>query len=399
MVAAKEAIKGAARALGFDLAGVATAGAWPTGEALASWLAGGMHGEMAYMAEAPLARLDPRRTYPWARTCVVVAADYRVEAPAAAPPARRPFSRYAWGDDYHPLLEKRLKALKRDILRIGGPGAEARWYVDFGPVLERAAAAAAGIGWHAKNTMLIHERRGSWLFLGSVLTSLDLPLDRAAPGRCGSCARCLDACPTRAFRAPYLLDARRCISYLTIELQGPIPRELRPLMGEMVFGCDICQEVCPWNERAERREPPAADPAFAPRPGLAGEGGTEALLALLSLDEAGFRARFRRSAARRPGRVGIARNAAVALGNRGDPAALPALLTALSGDPSPLVRGHAAWAVGRVAAALPASDPRREEARAGLERATAEMGEGADADPGAREEARLALEGLEPPRA
>jgi epoxyqueuosine reductase len=231
--------------------------------------------------------------------------------------------------------------------------------------------------------MLINERRGSFLFLGTLLLGLDLEPDRAAPGRCGTCARCLDACPTRAFPAPYLLDARRCISYLTIELRGPIPRELRRPMGEMVFGCDICQDVCPWNERAARREPPATEPAFRARPGLA-SGRREDLEALVTLTEEAFRERFRGSPVKRAKRGGLARNACVALGNRGDPASAPVLLRALADDPEPLVRGHAAWALGQIA--LRAGAEAATEIRAALARRAAE-----EQDAFAAEECREAL--------
>jgi len=383
--ALKAAILAAARAQGFDLAGVAPAGGWATGDALPGWIAQGFAGEMDYMTEAPEERADPRGRFPWARSIVMLGLDYRVDAPGAPAATARPFSRYAWGDDYHPLIEKKLTRLKAEILRLGGAGTEARWYVDSGRILERAAAAEAGLGWHAKSTMLINEGRGSNFFLSGVLTSLALPLDRAAPGRCGSCTRCLEACPTRAFKAPYLLDARRCISYLTIELQGAIPRELRPLMGEMVFGCDICQDVCPWNERAARRVAPSTIEDFRPRPGFA-TGALEDLVLLITLDEAAFRARFRRSPAKRTGRAAIARNACVALGNRGDPAALPMLKDALAHDPAPLVRAHAAWAIGRISATLAVDHPARRAAQVALESAAA-----SDEAPDVREEARLAL--------
>lgn len=371
-------IKAEARALGFELAGIAPPGRWATADALPRWIEAGFFGDMAYMARAPAVRADPQLRFPWARSAVLVALDYRGKEPLP-PAAVRPVSRYAVGDDYHEIMAKKLHALRARIEARTGP-LEGRSYVDTGPLLERAAAAAAGLGWIGKNTMLLNERRGSWLFLGALLLGIELEPDRPAPGRCGSCARCLEACPTRAFVAPYLLDARRCISYLTIELRGPIPRELRPLIGEMIFGCDLCQEVCPWNERAARREPPSGEPAFRARPGLA-SAALEDLISLLELSEEGFRARFRGSAIRRAKRRGLARNVCVALGNRGDRRALAALLRALEKDPEPLVRGHAAWAIGALGAPG--------EARAALERA-------AEKDPEAlvREEANAALSSL-----
>jgi epoxyqueuosine reductase len=374
----KAFVKREARAVGFDLVGIAPAGGWATGEALPAWLEAGYAGDMAWIGRDPAARADPRRRFPWARSAVVVALGYRTDD-ATLGAERRAFSRYAWGDDYHDLMARLLTELKARIERRAG-ALEGRWYVDTGPVLERAAAAAAGVGWIAKNTMLIDERKGSYLFLGALLLGIELEPDRAAPGRCGTCSRCLEACPTRAFPAPYLLDARRCISYLTIELRGPIPRDLRPLVGELVFGCDICQEVCPWTARAGRREAPSREAGFRARGALAAPS-LEELVRLLGLSEAEFREEFRGSPVKRTKRRGLARNICVALGNRGDPAAIPALVKALETDPEPLVRGHAAWALGRLAARGDLSATAVEA----LRRAAS------DPDPFAREEAVLAL--------
>jgi epoxyqueuosine reductase len=239
--------------------------------------------------------------------------------------------------------------------------------VDTGPLLEREVAARAGLGWVGKNTNLLNKEWGSWFFLGEVLTSLELDYDQPATAHCGTCTRCLTACPTGAFIAPYVLDARRCISYLTIELKGPIPRDLRPLIGNLIFGCDICQDVCPWNIKHARptgvpkvpkvpKVPEARDhgsritdhgsppePAFQPRPGL----DAPELIPLLKLTPEEFNEKFRSSPIRRAGRRGLRRNVAVALGNSGDPAAIPTLCEALH-DPDPLIRGHAAWALGRL---------------------------------------------------
>jgi epoxyqueuosine reductase len=378
----KAFVKAEALAVGFDLVGVAPPGGWATGETLPAWIAAGHAGEMTWLARDPEARSDPRRRFPWARSAVVVGLRYRTDD-STAPAERRAVSRYAWGDDYHELMARRLAELRTRIERRAGP-LEGRWYVDTGPVLERASAAAAGLGWIAKNTMLTNERKGSFLFLGALLLGLALEPDRPAPGRCGTCARCLDACPTRAFPAPYLLDARRCISYLTIELKGSIPHELRPLIGELVFGCDICQEVCPWTEKAARREPTSGIAEFRARERLAAPSVMD-LLALLALDDEGFRGRFRGSPVKRVKRRGLARNVCVALGNRGDAEAAPGLARALESDPEPLVRGHAAWALGRLAAQAAAARPLAREA---LTRASADL------DPFVRGEALLALEAL-----
>ncbi|MEJ2210289.1 MAG: tRNA epoxyqueuosine(34) reductase QueG, partial [Anaerolineae bacterium] len=248
---------------------------------------------------------------------------------------------YAWGPDYHDLMLPRLE----ELAAVPGQPAAHRAYVDTGPLLERALAAAGGLGFIGRNTNLIHPRLGSWLFLGEILMDVDLPpmavSESEAAGTCGRCTRCLQACPTGAFAAPYVLDARRCISYLTIELKGPIPRELRPLVGNRIFGCDICQEVCPWNRRFARPSDPPPWPAPPP------EAMAPPLLELLALDEEAFRRRFAGSPIRRAKRRGLLRNVAVALGNWGHPAAVPGLVRAL-GDAEPLVRGHAAWALGRI---------------------------------------------------
>jgi epoxyqueuosine reductase len=248
-------------------------------------------------------------------------------------------SRYAWGQDYHTVLSDKLKALVAFIQDREGADVQARWYVDTGPVLERELAWRAGLGWPGKNTNLINRQLGSWLFLGAILLDRELAYDAPATAHCGTCTRCLVACPTGALVAPGVLDARRCISYLTIELRGPIPRELRPLMGTHIFGCDICQAVCPWNRKA----PVSSEAAFLPRAGFA----APELMPLLRLSEGEFRVRFRGSPVTRAKRRGLLRNVAVALGNLRDLRALPALEAALH-DAEPLIRGHAAWALGRI---------------------------------------------------
>jgi epoxyqueuosine reductase len=257
-------------------------------------------------------------------------------------PSREPkgwISRYAWGDDYHDLIKRKLEALLGRVKELHDRPVEGRAFVDSGPVLERDFAGVGGLGWIGKNTHLISPKKGSWFFLGELFLDLPLAYDRPLRDRCGKCELCLTACPTGAFVGPYLLDARRCISYLTIELKGWMPRPLRPLVGNHVFGCDICQEVCPYNVRA----PTTQEAAYLPRPGLH----APELIPLLSLDKDEFNRRFRGSPIMRAKRRGFLRNVAVALGNSKSREAIPALIQALN-DEEPLVRGHAAWALGQI---------------------------------------------------
>jgi epoxyqueuosine reductase len=248
-------------------------------------------------------------------------------------------ARYARGADYHDVLRERLKRLLA-WLQAERPGCRGRAVVDTAPLLERDYARRAGLGWFGKNTMLLNRRQGSYFFLGALLSDVELTPDAAhETSHCGTCTACLDACPTDAFPAPGVLDARRCVSYLTIELRGSVPEELREGLGDWVFGCDVCQEVCPWNRKA----PPGAEPALAPRPDLEALDPEE----VLGLTEDEFRRRFAGTALTRPRRAGLLRNAALVLGNTGGPEALPALRRALA-DPEPLVREAAAWAVGRI---------------------------------------------------
>ncbi len=356
-----EAIKGEARRLGFDLVGIAPADAViEHAHAFLDWLARGYAADMAWMAREPKRRLDPRCLLPNAKSVIVVARNYYVVPPEPAllhDPSRGRIARYAWGLDYHDVLRKRLFALDAFLRELSGRTTYAKAYVDTGPVLEREWAARAGLGFFGKNTCLISPRMGSWLFLGVLIVPEALEPDPepepliglfprlrfagGAVGTCGACTRCLSACPTGAFPTPYTLDARRCISYLTIEHRGPIPRDLRPLMGNWVFGCDVCQDVCPWNTRFAR---PTDEPAFQPRPNQV----APALLDLLTLDETTFRSRFRRTPVLRAKRWGLVRNACVAAGNWGDPSLVPVLRHLLLHDASPIVRGHAAWALGRI---------------------------------------------------
>ncbi|MFQ5895719.1 MAG: tRNA epoxyqueuosine(34) reductase QueG, partial [Nitrospinota bacterium] len=339
--ALSERIKALAIAHGFDRAGVA--GMERLEEAASryrEWLARGYEGEMAYMRRNLAAREDPRALWPKARSALVVAANYAPAREGSASPGllRGRVARYAGGGDYHRYMQKRLGAVLSAIGEFC-PAADGRACVDTAPLLERELAVRAGIGWAGKNTLVLSRSLGSYFFLGVLLLNLDLAPDRPEGDHCGSCTHCLPACPTGAFIAPDLLDARRCISYLTIELRGPIPRELRPLVGDWVFGCDVCQEVCPWNREA----PPTAHERFLPRPGQP----LPDLLELLELTEAEFLARFRGTALMRAKYSGLLRNAAVALGNRRDPRAVPFLVCALR-HREPLVRGHAAWALGEV---------------------------------------------------
>jgi epoxyqueuosine reductase len=325
-------VKTAGRRLGFDRVAIGPATPPDHGAELEAWLDAGHAGTMAYLERNRAKRLDPARVLPGARSVVVCALNYFQGVDAGGPPH---VARYAWGDDYHEVMEPRLADLLGTIQALV-PGAEGRAYVDTGPVLERDLAARAGLGWIGKNTMLLHPDLGSYFFIGIILTTAALAADVPLPDRCGTCTRCLDACPTGAFPRPYLLDARRCIAYLTIEHRGEIPEPEREGIGQLAFGCDVCQDVCPWNRRA----PVTAEAAFRARdlPGLA---------ELAALDPATWRARIGRSPLRRARREGLARNAAVALGNAGDPGALPALRQALR-DPAPVVREHAAWALRRL---------------------------------------------------
>ena len=342
-----EQIRNQARDLGFDLVGIAPAHPTPYLDAYRSWLAHGYHGEMGYLARPDRVerREDPARVLPGARSVVCVGLNYypgALPADIARDPARGLISNYAWGADYHTLMLPRLEELAAFIgARAGGDVAH-RSYVDTGPVLERACAAEAGLGFIGKNTCLINPQVGSWLFLGEIL--LDAALEPTSEEKtrvsCGTCRRCLDACPTGALVAPYVLDARRCISYLTIELKGPIPHELRPALGNRVYGCDVCQAVCPWQRFAQ----PTAERALQPeKPDRA----APALLDLLAMNEETFHQRYEGTPILRTGRGRLLRNAAVALGNWGDGRAVPALARAL-GDAEPLVREHAAWALGRI---------------------------------------------------
>ncbi|MCK6576571.1 MAG: tRNA epoxyqueuosine(34) reductase QueG [Anaerolineae bacterium] len=338
-------VKRRARELGFNLVGIARAEPSPTLDAYERWIAAGMHGSMGYLARPD--RLARRRDLgvilPDARSLVIVGLDYSAAIPQAHlnDPLRGRIASYAWGLDYHDVMGERLELLTAWLSE--SAGGAARLYVDTGAILERSHAQQAGLGFIGKNTMLIHPRRGSFFFLGEILTTLAFDA-YDSPGRatlCGTCTRCLSACPTDAFRQPHVLDARRCISALTIEHKGWIAPDLRPLMGNWVYGCDVCQIVCPWNRFAS-----AGDPAFAPPDQL--ERAAPFLRDLLALDDDQFVLRFAASPILRIRRDRLVRNACIAAGNAADPALLTSLLPRLE-DHSPLVRGHAAWALGRFA--------------------------------------------------
>ena len=341
----RAALDAEARALGFAEIAVTRPDAIAAAAGrLRQWVGQGRHGEMAWMERRIDWRASPEGLWPEARSVIVLAEPYTpADTLGADPlavlgqPERGAISVYAQGRDYHEVVKKRLKRLGRWLIeRHGG---EIKVFVDTAPVMEKPLAEAAGLGWQGKHTNLVSRRLGSWFFLGVLFTTLELTPDRPHGDHCGACRRCLDICPTAAFPAPYQLDARRCISYLTIELKGPVPRELRPLIGNRIFGCDDCLAVCPWNKFAV-----AANAAYAPR-----EGAEAPLLAeLAGLDDAAFRARFAGSGVKRTGRGRFLRNVMVAIGNSGLPE-LAQVAEAATRDADPLVRGHAVWALSRLA--------------------------------------------------
>ncbi len=344
-----DALVGEAHRLGFSLVGIAGPSPSDHIDFYRGWVASGYHGEMAYLGRdsAVERRADLKSTLAGVRSVVVVAHEYAQPDGVSGDPARAVIARYARGDDYHDVVKKKLVALGTWVEDHAEGAVAARAYVDTGPILERELAQRAGLGWFGKNTMLINPRRGSYFFIGVLLLDVDLPSNEPfVEDRCGTCRSCLDACPTGALLgrddsgAP-VIDARRCISYLTIELRGSIPTELRPLIGNRVFGCDICQEVCPWNERFAEI---ASEEAYSARQELDGPTLVDLADALLGMDDEAFRAAFRKSPVKRAGRGGLLRNVCVALGNWGDPRGVAVLERALE-DPDALVREHAAWAL------------------------------------------------------
>ena len=363
----KEVLRQRALELGFDGCRVTTAEAPGFAARYTQWLADGRHGEMAYLERTAPKRVDPQKVLPGARSIITLAASYHdPNAPTA--PARSDcglrrapallnqaghsngkwqmangkfglIARYARYHDYHDVLGERLKQLADFVNESGGEGARSLWYVDTGPVLEREVAQRAGLGFIGKHTNLISRQLGNWIFLSEIITTLELEPDTPEKNRCGSCTRCIAACPTAAITAPFQLDARRCISYLTIELKGSIPVELRPAIGDRIFGCDDCLQVCPWNRFACEGQMMKAQA----RPEL----GQPDLIELLSLDEAGFKRRFAGAPMLRAKRRGLLRNVCVALGNIGDEKALPALQKVATGQ-EPLIAEHAAWAIEQI---------------------------------------------------
>ncbi len=371
-----EQIKAEAARLGFSLCGITSAEPPPHHRHYAQWLAEGKAGEMLYLHRQEPKRGDLTQVLPGAKSVVCVALNYSPEegmappapnhggarlepvmAPAATPSLSAPtppllgaggpltgtVARYARFDDYHDTLWQRLERLLA-FIKAHCPDASGKVYCDTGPITERDLAMRAGLGWIGKHTNLISRRLGNWFFLGEILLDIPLPADAPETTHCGTCTRCLPACPTGAITAPYNLDARRCISYLTIELKGSIPEDLRPLVGTRIYGCDDCLAACPWNKFAVRSD----DPAVRPRADLTAPD----LLELLALDDTAFREKFKRSPIKRAKRRGLLRNVCVALGNLGDPRALPALSQAAAHDPEPLVREHAAWAITQIHATM-----------------------------------------------
>ncbi len=332
-------IKAQARQLGFDLVGITTCDPPPHFDAYAQWVAAGRHGTMHYLAsERALARrANPRLILPECQSLLVLGMRYTPQTTEEPAPTQGRVASYAWGDDYHELIPPRLQALVAFIEAETGAPVPNRWYTDTGPVLERDLAQRAGLGWIGKNTCLIAPRVGSYFFLAEILLGLALQPDTPfTSDHCGSCTRCIEACPTQCILPDRTLDAQRCISYLTIENKGEIPENLRPHLDNWIFGCDVCQMVCPWNLRFAA---PPKEAAFAPREGLPHPD----LIASLALTPQEFNRKFKGSPIKRAKRRGYLRNAAVALGNRYTPKVRPALETALK-DPEPLVRQHAQWA-------------------------------------------------------
>jgi len=351
-------IKAAAQRLGFELVGIAPA-VTPTGlHEFLDWLEQGYAGEMQYLERREEAYEHPRHVLDGVRSVIMLGMNYKTEEPTSAAGAQRDgvvprVARYAKAPtDYHDVIRAKLAELA-DALRRECPGCKVRGIVDTAPLLERDFARLAGLGWFGKNTMLINKKLGSWFFLAALLVDRELEYDAPhTASHCGTCTRCLDACPTNAFVAPYVLDARRCISYLTIENRGTIPEDLRSGMGDWLFGCDICQEVCPWNRKA----PVTSAPALQPVSDLMAPDVAE----LLTISESDFVERFSATPLARPGRAGIVRNAAIVAANSGDASLIPALTAALH-DESPIVREAAAWGMDRLIDVATSSEERDEE--------------------------------------
>lgn len=350
MTTLTQSIKAKALELGFARVAISAAEELGKRAGLETWLAAGRQGEMLWMERNVEKRLDPRQVLSEARSVIALAMNYYAPQSHSQDPDHGKISRYAWGRDYHLVLKERLKSLAEWIATVR-PQARGLYYCDTGPVMDKAWAHKSGLGWIGKHSNLITREVGSWVFLGEILLNVELDYDPEGRNHCGTCQRCLDACPTRAIVAPYVVDARRCISYLTIELRGAIPREFRSLIGSRIFGCDDCQDVCPWNRFAQ----PAEEREFYPDPG----NHAPVLVDLMRLTEEQFRQRFRHSPVKRARYAGFLRNVAVALGNSRNPEAVGVLSESLR-HAEPLVRAHVAWALGEIAG---------ESARAALEQA------------------------------
>jgi len=337
-----------ARQIGFDSCRVAASNPPNYAAEFREWLRLGAHGEMSYMQRGEEKRCDPEKILPGVRSIVVLGLNY-FQGGRANPPTQSSgaaskgaaigkIARYAWGEDYHDVVANKLHQIDEFLRSLGG---KQRCYVDTGPLLERDHAAQAGIGWHGKSTMLIDQQLGTWFFLAEILTTLDLPTDEPVPNRCGTCERCMTACPTGAITGPHRLDARRCISYLTIELKGAIPLQFRPLIGDRIFGCDDCLDACPWNRFAKE----SRESAFSARRSTT----DMSLRKYLGLNDGEFRRLFKNSPIKRIKRRGFLRNVCVALGNVGDASDLTALERATA-EPEPLIAEHAAWAIDQIRA-------------------------------------------------
>jgi epoxyqueuosine reductase len=369
MDAVKGLVKKYALEVGFDLVGVASAEAFAEHKAVTlQRIRQGLMDGLPWFTEARVARgADPQSLLPGARSIISLGLSYHLPEPVKSSGMSGRVARYAWGDDYHQVMKSKMKDYVQGLSQRLSRELQAKWYMDDGPMLDRVVASRAGIGWFGKNTNILSSSHGSWIFLGQVVTDLELEPDAPSKKTCGQCVRCIVACPTGAIVAPYVLDNKRCISHLTIENRGPIPLEFRPLMADWVFGCDICQDVCPVNVKAQYSK----EKAFQKKRFT-----TLELTRLLEMTETEFQQKFANSPIKRAKLWGLKRNACVALGNSGDKAAAPALVKVLR-DEHPIVRGHAAWALGRLGG---------EEARAALEGAL-----GTEGDEEARKEISLAL--------
>ncbi len=335
-----ETVKSWAAELGFDDCRIAPAKIATHADDFHEWLADGRNGDMAWLERNPARRCDPREVLPGCKSVITLAINYHTgESPFPEDhPQDYRIARYSWNDDYHDLVEKRLAELDAKLKEIGGTQ---RYYVDTGPVLERDFATDAGLGWNGKSTVQIHRHLGTWFFLAELLTTLDLTPDQPFGDHCGKCTRCITACPTQAITAPHKLDARRCISYLTIENKGPIPLEFRRAIGDRIYGCDSCLDACPWNRFAKQ----SREISFQARPEIF----SHTLRDFLKMDVEDFRSTFAKSPIKRIKRPAFLRNVCVALGNTGTPDDLPALQLAAA-DPDPLIAEHAAWAIAEIEA-------------------------------------------------